>query len=131
MESAAISAEQETRVEIMRNRGLTARKKSSCSPNVHLGTYVWTQHRSPTRRLSNVHLGWWYSIIGYAIASYVATSRLHDNQLWLSDVVFAPATGTIAERTVVHHARDHWASLQRRPPGGAIAILVTRNHTAN
>ena len=38
------------------------------------------------------------------IASYVATSRLHDNRHYLSDVVFGAAVGSIAGRTVVHHA---------------------------
>ena len=74
------------------------------------------------------HLGWRYSIIGYAIATYVATSRLHDNQHWLSDVVFGAATGTIAGRTVVHHARDYWALTPAPVPGGGVALLVTRSH---
>src|SRR5262249_33107345 len=33
------------------------------------------------------HLGWRKSVLGYAIASYVAASRLHDNRHYLSDVV--------------------------------------------
>jgi PAP2 superfamily len=71
------------------------------------------------------HLGWRKALLAYAIASYVATSRLHDDQHWLSDVVFGAAVGTIAGRTVVHHAADYWALTPVKVPGGA-AILVTR-----
>jgi hypothetical protein len=71
------------------------------------------------------HLGWRKSLLAYAVASYVATSRLHDDKHWLSDVVFGAAVGTIAGRTVVHHAADYWAVAPVKVPGGA-AILVTR-----
>ena len=71
------------------------------------------------------HLGWRKALLGYAIATYVATSRLHDDKHWLSDVVFGAAVGTVAGRTVVHHAADYWAIAPVRVPGGA-AILVTR-----
>lgn len=74
------------------------------------------------------HLGWKYSVLGYGIATYVATSRLHDNKHWLSDVVFGAATGTIAGRTVVHHARDYWALSPVPVPGGGVALMVTRSH---
>lgn len=72
------------------------------------------------------HLGWKYSVIGYAVASYVAISRLHDNQHWASDVVFGSAVGTIAGRTVVHHPRDYWALAPAALPGSGIALFVTR-----
>jgi hypothetical protein len=77
------------------------------------------------------HLGWRYSVIGYTVATYVAASRLHDNQHWLSDVVFGAATGSIAGRTVVHHARDYWAFTPAPVPGGGVAILATRSHETN
>ena len=54
------------------------------------------------------HLGWRKAILGYAIASYVAASRLHDNVHYLSDVVFGAAVGTIAGRTVTSHGRSVW-----------------------
>ena len=72
------------------------------------------------------HLGWKYSVIGYAIASYVAMSRLHDNEHYASDVVFGAAIGTIAGRTVVHHARDYWALAPAALPDGGVALFVTR-----
>src|SRR5437867_2258912 len=74
------------------------------------------------------HLGWRNSIIGYTIASYVAASRLHDNRHYLSDVVFGAAVGSIAGRTVVHHAADYWAFAPVNVPGG-VALMVTRTAT--
>ena len=72
------------------------------------------------------HLGWRKSLLGYAIASYVAASRLHDNQHYLSDVVFGAAVGSIAGRTVVHHAADYWAFTPVALPEGGVALMVTR-----
>lgn len=71
------------------------------------------------------HLGWRQSVIGYAIASYVAASRLHDNVHYLSDVVFGAAVGTIAGRTVTQHGRSYWTFIPVRVPGG-VAILASR-----
>jgi membrane-associated phospholipid phosphatase len=72
------------------------------------------------------HLGWRKSLLGYAIASYVAMSRIHDNRHYLSDVVFGAAVGTIAGRTVVHHQADYWAMTPVAVPGGGVALMVTR-----
>lgn len=71
------------------------------------------------------HLGWRKALLGYAVATYVAASRLHDDQHWLSDVVFGAAVGTVAGRTVVHHASDYWAVTPVKVPGG-VAVVVTR-----
>jgi hypothetical protein len=72
------------------------------------------------------HLGWRKSVLGYAIASYVAASRLHDNRHYLSDVIFGAGVGAIAGRTVVHHAADYWAFTPVSVSGGGVALLVTR-----
>jgi membrane-associated phospholipid phosphatase len=72
------------------------------------------------------HLGWKRSLLGYALASYVAASRLHDNRHYLSDVVFGAAVGTIAGRTVTQHGREYWTLLPVRVPGG-VAVVVARN----
>lgn len=72
------------------------------------------------------HLGWRKSVLAYAIASYVAASRLHDNRHYLSDVIFGAAVGSIAGRTVVHHASDYWAVAPVAVPGGGVALMVTR-----
>ncbi len=70
------------------------------------------------------HLGWKKSVLAYVIASYVAASRLHDNKHYLSDVIFGAAVGSIAGRTVVHHAADYWSFSPVNVPGG-VALLVT------
>lgn len=71
------------------------------------------------------HLGWRKSVLAYAIASYVAASRLHDNRHYLSDVVFGSAVGSIAGRTVVHHASDYWAVVPVNVPGGVAVVITT------
>jgi hypothetical protein len=75
------------------------------------------------------HLGWRKSLLGYTIASYVAASRLHDNRHYLSDVVFGAAVGSIAGRTVVHHAADYWSFAPVSVPGGGVAVLATHTGT--
>jgi hypothetical protein len=72
------------------------------------------------------HLGWRKALLGYAIASYVASSRLHDNRHYVSDVVFGAAVGSIAGRTVVHHAADYWVFTPATVPGGGVVILASR-----
>jgi hypothetical protein len=71
------------------------------------------------------HLGWKRSLLAYAVAGYVATSRLHDDRHYLSDVVFGAAVGTIAGRTVTVHGREHWALGPSAVPGG-VAIVAAR-----
>ena len=72
------------------------------------------------------HLGWRKSILGYAIASYVAMSRIHDNKHYLSDVIFGAAVGSVAGRTVVHHQADYWAFSPVAVPGGGVALMISR-----
>jgi len=72
------------------------------------------------------HLGWRKSLIAYAVASYVAASRLHDNRHYLSDVVFGATIGSIAGRTVTTHGRDTW-TLVPVPAQGGLGIGVTRS----
>ena len=86
-------------------------------------------HASETFALATVierHLGWKMSVLGYTFASYVASSRLHDNVHWLSDVVFGAAVGTIAGRTVTEHGRNFWTFSPMPLPGGGIGIMATR-----
>lgn len=69
------------------------------------------------------HLGWRSSALGYAIASYVAASRLHDNRHYLSDVVFGAAVGAIGGRTVTQHGRGTWTLVPMAVPGG-VSVMV-------
>jgi PAP2 superfamily protein len=65
------------------------------------------------------HLGYRMSIPAMAIATYVGTSRLHDNRHFLSDVVFGAALGTATGWTVVgRHGRDSYALVPVVVPGG-------------
>jgi hypothetical protein len=72
------------------------------------------------------HLGWKKAALAYVIAAYVASSRMHDNVHYLSDVVFGAAIGTIAGRTVTEHGRETWTLVPAAVPGGT-AILMTRD----
>jgi hypothetical protein len=71
------------------------------------------------------HLGWRKSFLAYAVATYVAASRLHDNRHYLSDVAFGAAVGTIAGRTVAQHGRDNWTLVPVDVPGG-VSVLAMR-----
>jgi hypothetical protein len=86
-------------------------------------------HAAVTFALATVierHLGWKRSALAYALASYVSASRLHDNVHYASDVVFGAAVGSIAGRTVVHHASDDWAFTPVAVPGGVAVIASYR-----
>ena len=72
------------------------------------------------------HLGYRAAIPTFAIAAYVATSRLHDNRHFLSDVLFGGALGMASGWTVVgRHGRSKYAMLPV-PVRGGIAVSVTR-----
>jgi hypothetical protein len=46
--------------------------------------------------------------------------------IYLSDVIFGAAVGSIAGRTVVHHPSDYWAVMAVSVAGGGVALLVSR-----
>lgn len=71
------------------------------------------------------HLGWRFALPTYALATYVAVSRLHENRHYLSDVVFGSTVGIIAGRTVTRHGRDTWALIPVTEKGRT-ALLITR-----
>jgi hypothetical protein len=72
------------------------------------------------------HLGYRAAVPTFAIAAYVAASRLHDDRHWLSDVVFGGALGMASGWTVVgRHGRSTYV-LMPVPVRGGIAFSVTR-----
>jgi membrane-associated phospholipid phosphatase len=73
------------------------------------------------------HLGWRGAVPAYVIASYVATSRLHENRHFASDVVFGSAVGIIAGRTVTRHGRDYFSAGLHPVPGGMALLFVKHN----
>ena len=70
------------------------------------------------------HFGW-KGYVTYAISSYVATSRLHDNRHYLSDVIFGAALGTAAGRTVTRHGRNTW-TFAPAPVSRGVGFFVIR-----
>jgi membrane-associated phospholipid phosphatase len=87
-------------------------------------------HAAATFALAAVlerHLGYRLAWPTLAIATYVATSRLHDNVHYLSDVVFGAAVGTATGWTVVgRHGRSSYAFAPTPVPGG-FALVVQLN----
>jgi membrane-associated phospholipid phosphatase len=71
------------------------------------------------------HLSWRYAVPAYVFASYVASSRMHENRHFASDVIFGAAVGIISGRTVTRHGRDMF-SLNVVPLSRGAAVLFTR-----
>jgi membrane-associated phospholipid phosphatase len=72
------------------------------------------------------HLGYRFAWPTVVAAMYVATSRLHDNKHYLSDVLFGAAVGTAAGWTVVgRHGRDTYA-VRPQPVRGGMAVMAVR-----
>jgi membrane-associated phospholipid phosphatase len=71
------------------------------------------------------HLGYRASWPTLLIAAYVASSRLHDNKHFLSDVLFGSALGMASGWTVVgRHGRSEYALLPTPVKGGMMVSLV-------
>jgi membrane-associated phospholipid phosphatase len=70
------------------------------------------------------HLGYRAGVPMYALASYVAMSRLHDNKHYASDVIFGSAVGVIVGRSVTWHGRHFYASPMLLPGGGGLMAAV-------
>jgi membrane-associated phospholipid phosphatase len=72
------------------------------------------------------HLGYRAALPTLVIASYVATSRLHDNRHFLSDVLFGSSIGMATGWTVVgRHGRNEY-TLMPVPVRGGFALALTR-----
>ena len=72
------------------------------------------------------HLGYRGAWPTFAVAAYVAASRLHDNRHFLSDVLFGGALGVASGWTVVgRHGRSNYALMPVPIPGG-VMVSVTR-----
>jgi len=72
------------------------------------------------------HLGYKAAIPTYAVASYVAMSRLHDNRHFASDVVFGAAMGVMIGRSVTWHGRNFYASPMLLPGGAGIQLALAQ-----
>jgi len=74
------------------------------------------------------HLGWRGAVPAYIFSSYVASSRLHENRHFLSDVVFGATVGIIAGRTVTRHGRENYPVDIALLPGGAAVVFTRRTN---
>jgi membrane-associated phospholipid phosphatase len=72
------------------------------------------------------HLGYRAAWPTLVVATYVATSRLHDNRHFISDVLFGSAIGMATGWTIVgRHGRNEYA-LVPMPVRGGMGIALTR-----
>lgn len=97
-------------------------------PDLSDGYSFPSGHASTTFASASVleaHFGWKFGVPGYALAAYVAASRLHENRHWLSDVVFGGAIGVAAGRAVTRHGRAHFALIPLGVPDG-VGVALTR-----
>ena len=70
------------------------------------------------------HLGWKAAVPTYAIAAYVATSRLHDDRHYASDVIVGAANGIVIGRSITWHGRHFYASAVPVPGGMGVGVRV-------
>lgn len=85
-------------------------------------------HASTTFATASVleaHFGWKFGVPAYALATYVAASRLRENRHYLSDVVFGAALGMAAGRSVTRHGRHQFALVPLAVPDG-MGVALTR-----
>jgi hypothetical protein len=86
-------------------------------------------HTSTTFATATVlqrHLGWRAGIPAYAVASYVAASRIQDKRHFLSDVTFGAALGIVAGRTVTIGEGRHRLAISPTvvPGGGGVSFSL-------
>jgi membrane-associated phospholipid phosphatase len=86
-------------------------------------------HSSATFAVASVlerHFGYRGSWPMFLVATYVATSRLHDNRHFLSDVMFGASLGIASGWTVVgRHGRSNYAVMPV-PVRGGVMVSFTR-----
>lgn len=71
------------------------------------------------------NFGWEVGIPAYAVASYVAASRVQDRRHFLSDVTFGAALGIVAGRTVTIGRGDRRFALAPAAVRGGGAVTLT------
>jgi membrane-associated phospholipid phosphatase len=75
------------------------------------------------------HLGYRGAWPTYAVAGYVAMSRLHDNRHYMSDVLFGGALGIASGWTVVgRHGRSNYAMMPVPVRGG---VMLSISHVSS
>jgi membrane-associated phospholipid phosphatase len=77
-----------------------------------------------TATILDGHFGWKVSTPAYLVATYVATSRLHENRHNVSDVVFGAAIGIAAGRVTLRRARSRVVVQPIATVGGAGLTVI-------
>jgi membrane-associated phospholipid phosphatase len=72
------------------------------------------------------HYGWMVGVPAYAVASYVATSRLSENKHFLSDVIFGAGVGIVSGRAVNVGTNRHTFAIAPTIAPGAYGVTFTR-----
>lgn len=115
-------------------QGLTQALKLSVGrtrPDGSSRTSFPSGHTSATFASATVlerHYGWKVGIPAYAVAGWVAASRLSENKHYLSDVIFGAALGIVGGRTVTFGVRgkDFALSPMIVPGGAGVQISLVR-----
>jgi hypothetical protein len=90
-------------------------------------------HASATFATATVlqrEFGWKVGAPAYALASYVAASRLSENKHFASDVVFGAAIGIVSARAIRFHSHQHdlVVSPMSAPGGGGVNVAWVPRH---
>ena len=73
------------------------------------------------------HFGWRAGVPAYAMASYVAASRIQEKRHYLSDVAYGAVVGIVAGRAVTVGRGDYRFAVEPVvPAGGGVGISLTR-----
>jgi membrane-associated phospholipid phosphatase len=73
------------------------------------------------------HFGWTAGIPAYALASYVAASRIQERRHYLSDVAFGAVVGIVAGRAVTVGTGSHRFAVEPMVPnGGGVGITFRK-----
>jgi membrane-associated phospholipid phosphatase len=70
------------------------------------------------------NFGWRITVPAYLVAAYVATSRLHENHHYLSDVVFGSALGVAAGRVTLRRDRQSTTVVQPAVLSGGAGLII-------
>ena len=70
------------------------------------------------------HFGWKAGVPAYAVATYVAASRINEKRHFLSDVAFGAAVGIVAGRTVTIGRGNGRFAVTPRPTAGGAGVSV-------
>jgi membrane-associated phospholipid phosphatase len=83
-------------------------------------------HASTTYATATIidgHFGWRVAVPGYLVATYVATSRLHENRHNASDVLFGAALGIASGRVTLRREKSR-VVIQPVPMTGGAGVIV-------